>query len=210
MFDLIAIIKTAGYFGLFGIVFAESGLLVGFFLPGDSLLFTAGFLASQGILNIWLLILLLFIAAVLGDSTGYALGKKVGPKIFTKKDSLFFHKDHLKRAEQFFQQHGGKAIILARFLPVVRTFAPIVAGVGKMNYRTFLAYNIVGAALWTIGLSLMGYYLGKTIPNVDRYLLPIIVGIIVLSLLPTLFHLLKDKSQRDQIRTSVQSIFKRN
>ena len=154
--------------------------------------------------------MLLFIAAVLGDSTGYALGKKVGPKIFTKKDSLFFHKDHLKRAEQFFQQHGGKAIILARFLPVVRTFAPIVAGVGKMNYRTFLAYNIVGAALWTIGLSLMGYYLGKTIPNVDRYLLPIIVGIIVLSLLPTLFHLLKDKSQRDQIRTSVQSIFKRN
>jgi membrane-associated protein len=210
MFDLIAVIKIAGYFGLFGIVFAESGLLVGFFLPGDSLLFTAGFLASQGILNIWLLIFLLFIAAVLGDSTGYALGKKVGPKIFTKQDSLFFHKDHLKRAEQFFQRHGGKAIILARFLPVVRTFAPIVAGVGKMNYRTFLAYNVVGGALWTIGLSLMGYYLGKTIPNVDRYLLPIIVGIIVLSLLPTLFHLLKDKSQRDQIRASVQSIFKRN
>ncbi len=210
MFNLIAIIKTAGYFGLFGIVFAESGLLVGFFLPGDSLLFTAGFLASQGILNIWLLIFLLFIAAILGDSTGYALGKKLGPRIFTKQDSLFFHKDHLKRAEQFFQQHGGKAIILARFLPVVRTFAPIVAGVGKMNYQTFLAYNVVGGALWTIGLSLMGYYLGKTIPNVDRYLLPIIVGIIILSLLPTLFHLLKDKSQRDQIRASVQSIFKRN
>ena len=189
MFDLVSIIKTAGYLGLFGIVFAESGLFIGFFLPGDSLLFTAGFLASQGYLNILILFPLTFAAAVLGDSAGYAFGRKVGPAIFTKDESVFFHKDHLEKAKIFYQENGPKTIVLARFLPVIRTFAPIVAGVGQMHYRTFLLYNVIGGALWAVGLSALGYFLGNVVPNIDQYLIPIILAIIVVSSLPTLIHL---------------------
>src|SRR3989338_6230965 len=185
-FDLISLIKTAGYAGLFFIVFAESGLFIGFFLPGDSLLFTAGFLASQGYLSIVPLSLLCFLAAILGYNFGYAFGKKVGPAIFKKEDSLIFHKKHLERAENFYSEYGPKAIVLARFLPIVRTFAPILAGVGKMRYQTFFYYNLIGGALWTAGLLLLGFTLGNTIPNVDRYLLPIVLAIIFLSLLPNI------------------------
>jgi membrane-associated protein len=191
--NLINIIKTVGYFGIFGIVFAESGILVGFFLPGDSLLFTAGFLASQGFLNIFLLNLIIFVAAVLGDNVGYTFGKKVGPKIFNKEESLFFHKDNLIKAEKFYEKYGSITIILARFIPFVRTFAPIVAGIGKMNYKTFVLYNIVGGFLWTTIVTWAGYFLGKLIPDVDKYLLPIILGIVVLSVLPPLFHLIREK-----------------
>lgn len=199
MLDLVSLIKGAGYLGLFGIIFAESGLLVGFFLPGDSLLFTAGFLASKGFLKLHWLITLTFVAAILGDSTGYAFGKKVGPRIFKREDSLFFHKDHLERARTFYQRHGGKAIILARFMPIVRTFAPILAGVGHMRYRTFLFYNIIGGALWTAGLNSLGYVLGTTVPDIDRYLLPLIALIIVSSLLPNIIHLLKNPNHRKSL-----------
>ncbi|MEK7500596.1 MAG: VTT domain-containing protein [Patescibacteria group bacterium] len=208
MFDLIALIKTAGYMGIFGIIFAESGLFIGFFLPGDSLLFTAGFLASQGFLDLTLLMALTFAAAVLGDSFGYAFGRKVGWRIFKKEDSLLFHKDHLERAQKFYQKHGGKAIILARFMPVVRTFAPILAGVGKMRYPTFLFYNIIGGALWAIGLTLLGFYLGSVVPNIDKYLLPIIALIILLSILPSVIHILKNKKERHQIAQLVRSKLK--
>lgn len=187
-FDLVALIKAAGYAGLFGIIFAESGLFIGFFLPGDSLLFTAGFLASQNYLNIWLLVPLMIAAAVLGDNVGYAFGKKVGPAIFSKPDSLLFNKAHLDRAHQFFEKHGRKTIILARFVPVVRTFAPILAGVGNMHYRVFFAFNIIGGLLWGAGITLLGYFLGTAIPGVDRYLLPIIAAIVILSVLPALTH----------------------
>ena len=192
-FDLIEFIKLAGYIGVFGFVFAESGLLIGFFLPGDSLLFTAGFLASQGYLNIWVLAFGAWIFAVIGDSVGYAFGKRVGIKIFTKEDSFWFHKDHIVRAQHFYEKHGGKTIILARFVPVVRTFAPILAGVGDMKYKTFLIFNVVGGLLWGVGLSLLGYVLGNAIPDIDRYLLPVIVGIIILSIIPGVFHLLRKK-----------------
>ena len=194
--DLAGLIRTVGYAGLFGIIFAESGLLVGFFLPGDSLLFTAGFLASQGFFDIRLLIILCFAGAVLGDSFGYSFGRKTGPHIFRNEDSLFFKKSHLERAAIFYKRHGGKTLILARFLPVIRTFAPILAGVGRMHYPTFLLYNVIGGALWAIGFTALGYYLGSAIPGVDRYLLPIVLGIIILSLLPTLagiFHKRKNK-----------------
>jgi len=191
--DLIELIKTVGYVGLFGIVFAESGLFFGFFLPGDSLLFTAGFLASQGFLEIWLATLLVFTAAVAGDSVGYVFGKKIGPAIFKKEDSRFFKKENLMRAERFYEKYGAKTIILARFLPVVRTFAPIVAGVGNMNYAKFIRYNVIGGFVWTFGLMFAGYFLGKTIPDVDKYLLPIIIFIIVLSILPTVIHILKER-----------------
>lgn len=199
MFDLITLIKTAGYLGLFGIVFAESGLLLGFFLPGDSLLFTAGFLASQGFLNIWFLLPIIFIGAVLGDSVGYAFGYKVGPLIFTKEESIFFHKDHLEKAKNFYEKHGPKAIVIARFMPGIRTFAPILAGVGKMRYSKFLLYNIIGGALWGIGLPVLGYWLGNTVPNIDQYLVPIILLIIFLSLLPSIIHIWKNHEERNRI-----------
>lgn len=204
MFDLITLIKTAGYLGIVGILFAESGLFIGFFLPGDSLLFTAGFLASQGYLHIIPLMFLSFLAAVAGDSVGYTFGRRVGPAIFKREDSLLFHKDHLERARVFYERHGGKAVILARFMPIVRTFAPILAGVGRMRYGMFLAYNIIGGLLWTIGLSGLGYFLGNTIPDVDKYLLPIILGIIILSVAPSIIHVLKDPQMRVSLKDSAK------
>ncbi len=206
MFDLIALVKTVGYVGLALIVFAESGLLIGFFFPGDSLLFTAGFLASQTVLNIYILLPLMFIAAVIGDSVGYAFGRRVGPAIFKRGDSFWFHKDHLERAQTFYARHGGKTIILARFMPIVRTFAPILAGVGRMHYPSFLAYNIIGGALWSIGLTLLGFFLGNVVPNVDKYLLPIIALIIFLSVLPSAIHVLRDASMRGQLYASLKQI----
>jgi membrane-associated protein len=209
MLDLISLLKLVGYSGIFGIVFAESGLLIGFFLPGDSLLFTAGFLASQGFFHIGLLIIICFVAAVTGDSVGYWFGQRVGRKIFNRPDSLIFHRHNLLRAEKFYATHGGKTIILARFLPVIRTFAPILAGVGSMRYSQFLFYNVVGGALWTIGLTLGGYFLGTLIPNPDRYLLPIIVAIVLLSISPTAVHMLRSQEDRDRLVKGIQQAWKR-
>lgn len=205
MFDLIPLIKAAGYLGIFGIVFAESGLFIGFFLPGDSLVFTAGFLASQGFLNIWDLAFLIFIGAVIGDSFGYAFGKKVGPMIFKKEDSFLFHKDNLNKARFFYEKYGGKAVILARFMPGIRTFAPILAGVGKMKYSKFLAFNIIGGALWGGGLTLFGYYLGNVVPNIDRYIVLIVLLIIFISISPMIVHIFKDKNTRDRILNNFRS-----
>lgn len=199
MFDLRALLELVGYAGVFGIVFAESGLLIGFLLPGDSLLFTAGFLASQGVFDVRLLALVAFLGAVLGDSVGYAFGHRIGRRIFTREDSLVFHRKNLLRAESFYQRHGGKTIILARFLPFIRTFAPILAGVGTMPYGSFLFYNLVGGVLWAIGLPVLGYFLGSAIPDVDRYLIPIILCIIGLSVLPSVFHLLRHADDRRRI-----------
>ncbi len=191
MFDIVALVTAAGYLGIFAIVFAESGLLIGFFFPGDSLLFTAGILASAGALNIWALVPLIFLAAVLGDNAGYFIGKKAGEKLFNKKDSFFFRRSHVEKTKKFFANYGVKAIVLARFVPVVRTFVPTLAGVGEMRYKTFLAYNLIGGALWGITLPLGGYFLGSMIPDIDRYLLPLILGIIFLSLLPIVKEVLK-------------------
>ncbi len=193
-FDLLSVIKSLGYFGVWAVVFAESGLLVGFFLPGDSLLFSAGFLASQNYLNIAVLIFGCFVCAVLGDNVGYATGHRFGRRLFQREDSWLFHKKHLITTQNFYEQHGRKALILARFLPVVRTFAPIVAGIGSMRYRTFVVYNLIGGAIWTVGITLLGYFLGQAIPpeQIDKYLLPIVALIIVVSVLPSLLHLYKE------------------
>ncbi|WP_375473298.1 DedA family protein [uncultured Nostoc sp.] len=192
--DLPQLIKSLGYFGVWAIVFAESGLLIGFFLPGDSLLFTAGFVASQNLLNIWVLIFGAFICAVLGDNVGYFTGHKFGRRLFQKEDSWLFHKKHLIKTQNFYQQHGKKTIVLARFLPIVRTFAPIVAGIGAMHYRTFMSYNLIGGFLWTFGITMLGFFLGKSLPpeQVDKYLLPIIGLIIVISLIPSIIHLVQE------------------
>ena len=182
------LIQTLGLAGIFFIVFAESGLFFGFFFPGDSLLFTAGLFAAGGYFNIFFLALGAALAAIAGDSVGYWFGKKVGPKIFTREDSFFFHKKHISQAESFYNKYGPKTIILARFTPIVRTFAPVVAGVGSMNYKKFLTYNIIGGFVWSCGIVFSGYFLGSVIPNIDKYLLPIICIIIVLSFLPILIE----------------------
>lgn len=208
-FDLTHILPTIGYIGIFLIIFAESGLLVGFFLPGDSLLFTAGFLASQGIFNIWVLAFICFLGAVAGDQVGYLFGHKVGKKLFQKKDSLLFHKDNILKAQAFYEKHGKKTIILARFMPLVRTFAPIVAGIGDMHYPTFVTYNVIGGLLWGVGVSIAGYFLGSLIPNVDHYLLPIIAVIVIISVAPSAYHILKEPAHRKQLMALLKKPFEK-
>lgn len=204
--DLVTIIQTAGYLGVFAIVFAESGLFFGFFLPGDSLLFTAGFLASQGFFNIAILATGCFIAAVVGDSVGYWMGRKYGKKFFSKEDSLFFHKDHLVRANTFYKKHGGKTIIIARFMPFIRSFAPIVAGIGDMTYSSFIFFNIIGGLLWAVGLTTIGFFLGSAIPDIDKYLFPIIGLIVIVSISPAIYHALTNKETRGKIITEIKKL----
>lgn len=191
-------IAHAGIIMVALVIFAESGLMVGFFLPGDSLLFTAGFLASQGLIDIHLLAVVCFIAAVAGDSVGYAFGSKMGPRLLQKPDGRLFKRKYIAQSEAFFQEHGKKTIILARFTPIVRTFAPIVAGLGSMHYRTFVFYNIIGAALWTLGLTYLGYFLGGFIP--EKWLEPAILLVIFISLLPAFYHYFKESKNRDKVK----------
>jgi len=186
--DLKLLIQVLGYTGLFLMIFLESGMLVGFFFPGDSILFTAGILASQGVFDITSLVIGCFLAAVLGDTIGYFIGAKFGRKLFEKESSWVFRRDHLLKAEQFYQKHGGKTIILARFIPVIRAFAPVVAGVGAMQYPVFLSYNLIGGFIWAVCVTLAGFYLGSAIPDVDKYLLPIVGLIILVSIAPALVH----------------------
>jgi len=195
--DLTTFIQAAGYAGVTGIVFAESGLLVGFFLPGDSLLFTAGLLASQGYFNIYWLVALTAVAAVVGDNVGYGFGHKWGRRLFDKKDGRFFKRENLIKAEKFYEEYGAKTIVLARFMPFIRTFAPIVAGIGKMDYRTFFRYNLIGGVLWAAGMTLAGYWLGQIVPGVDRYLLPIIALIVIASVIaPAREYLAQKRSKK--------------
>ncbi len=185
------------------IVFAESGLLFGFFLPGDSLLVTAGLLATQGYLNIWELFFLLVVMAISGDAVGYHFGKYMGPKIFKKEKSIFFAKDHLLKAKHFYDKHGGKTIIMARFMPIVRTFAPIVAGAGNMPYKKFLSYNVFGGIFWVGSMLGIGYFLGKTIPNVDKYLHIVIAIVIFLSILPGIIAWIREKRLQSPNKSQV-------
>ncbi len=187
------LIRTVGLLGLFAIVFAETGLFLGFFLPGDSLLFVAGLLAAQGLFPVSMLILVLLVAAITGNITGYWFGKKVGPKLFEREDSLLFRKAHVRRAQSFYEKHGAKTIMLARFIPIVRTFGPIVAGIAGMKYRSFMPYNVLGAVLWTVGLTSGGYLFGNLITDIDRYLLPVILAIIIISFLPAVWHIWQER-----------------
>jgi membrane-associated protein len=185
------LIEAFGTIGLFAIVFAESGLLFGFFLPGDSLLFTAGLLASRGVLNFPLIAVGCAVAAIAGDQVGYVIGRKAGPALFKRPDSRLFHKKNVDRARVYFEKNGPRTIILARFIPVIRTFAPVVAGVGQMDYRKFVTYNVVGGILWGSGVTTAGYILGESIPDIDRWLLPIIGVIVMVSFVPVGMELLK-------------------
>jgi membrane-associated protein len=188
IYDVEGIIRWGGMAMLLVIVFAETGLLIGFFLPGDSLLVTAGVFAAAGHLDIWTLLLAVSAAAVIGDQVGYFIGMRTGPRIFKREDSLLFKRAHLMRAHAFYEKHGGKTIILARFMPIVRTFAPVVAGVGEMEYRRFVTFNVVGGVAWVFSMCLLGYGLGHTIPDIDRHIHVVIAVVIFLSILPAIIE----------------------
>lgn len=221
--DLVDLIIGFGILAIIFVIFAESGLLIGFFLPGDSLLFTAGVLYHSGILPgnlpvpFWAFLLLLFAAAVLGDTVGYWFGRKTGKHIFKKPDARIFKQSHITKAQDFYEKHGGKTIIIARFIPIVRTFAPVVAGVGKMHYNKFLSYNLIGGFLWAVGITSLGYFVGAAFEaagvDIDHVLLPIIALIIFISIAPPAFHILKDKKNRtalwNGIRDEARSIFRK-
>ena len=191
---LIQLVKTGGYAILLLIVFAETGLLVGFFLPGDSLLFIAGYLASSRpeLFNIWVLLVLISLAAIIGDATGYLIGRKLGPALFNRPDSRLFKREYVDRTHAFYEKHGPKTIVLARFVPIVRTFAPTVAGVAGMDFRTFFLYNVCGGIGWATSMLLAGYFLGRN-QFVKDHFEPVVIGIIILSILPMVFHYLQER-----------------
>ncbi len=194
--SLVETLKIIGYLGIAAIVFAESGLFFGFFLPGDSLLFTAGILAGDHIFNFPLLVLLIAISAIVGDNVGYWFGKYLGHKLEGRKKSLFFRPEHLKSAELFYEKYGPRAIVIARFVPIARTFVPIVAGMARMNYHRFFVYNVLGALLWGAGLTSLGFLLGKRFPNIENYLFPIACAIIAVSFLPVVIEVIKNKVKK--------------
>jgi membrane-associated protein len=194
--QLDSLIRWGGYGLLVAIVFAETGLLIGFFLPGDSLLVTAGLVAATGALNIWWLNALLIVAAVVGDSVGYAIGRHLGPRLFTREKSLLFNPTHVERTRRFYDRHGSKTIVIARFVPIVRTFAPTVAGVGQMEYRRFIFYNIAGGVGWVLSMTWGGYLLGQSIPNIGSHIHIVVAVVIVLSLIPIGVELLREHRRR--------------
>lgn len=193
IYDVRGLVQTVGYIGLVLIIFSETGLLAGFFLPGDSLLVTAGLFAAKGDMDIWLLNILLIPAAVIGDAVGYWIGHKAGPHLFKKEQSLFFRKDYLIKTHEFYEKYGGITIILARFMPIVRTFAPTVAGIAQMKYFDFFKYNIFGGILWVSGMTLLGYFLGNAIPDIDKHIEKVIVIIVFLSISPAIIKYISHK-----------------
>jgi membrane-associated protein len=190
------LIRWGGYAVLVAIVFTETGLLVGFFLPGDSLLITAGLVAAAGGLNIWWINALLIVAAVTGDSVGYAIGYRIGPRLFTRPKSLLFNPRHVERTREFYARHGAKTIVIARFVPIIRTFAPVVAGVGQMAYRRFVFYNVAGGVGWVTSMTWAGYLLGRMIPNVSRYIHVVVGIVIVLSVIPIAIEIARERRRR--------------
>ena len=193
IYDVESLVRVGGLAALTVIVFTETGLLIGFFLPGDSLLVTAGLFAAKGDLNMWSLNIVLSLAAILGDSVGYGIGAKTGPKIFTRENSLFFNRRHLMTTKDFYDRYGGFTIIIARFVPIIRTFAPVLAGVGAMPYKRFLAYNVCGGIGWIMSTTFAGYFLGKMIPNIEDHIHTVIAVVIFLSLLPVIIKVGREK-----------------
>ena len=191
------IIIAFGYVGIAIAIFAESGFLLGFFLPGDSLVFAVGILASRGYFNIWILVIIAMVAAILGDSFGYSFGRYFGPRVFSKEDSKLFKKEYVNRTENFYHKYGSKTIILARFVPIIRTFAPVMAGVGKMEYKRFLANNVVGGVLWAGGVLLLSYFLGSRFKAIDKYFLWIVIIIILISVVPIIIDFLKKSPSKN-------------
>jgi membrane-associated protein len=199
MFDVNHIIQSGGLLIIMLIVFAESGMLVGFFLPGDTLLFSAGILAAGGALPLWWTIAAIAIAAIAGDNVGYQIGKSLGPRLF-KKDSVVFRHEYIMRAETFYEKHGSKTMLLAHFVPLVRTFVPVTAGAAKMNRKLYIIFDAIGCSAWAVTTTLIGYYLGTRVPGIEKYMEPVLLAVILIFLAPTLFHILRDPKIRGAIR----------
>ncbi len=199
MFNVEHIISAGGLLVIGAIVFAETGLLVGFFLPGDTLLLSAGIFAAQGKLNLPLLLVIVVVAAIAGDNMGYTIGKHSGKRMFNKKDGVLFRQEYIKKAEAFYEKHGAKTIIFAKFVPIVRTFSAVVAGVGNMPRKKFVLYDVIGVFLWGIGVTLLGYWFGSKIPNIDKYIGYAVVGAMIITVAPTAYHLLKDPKIRAKL-----------
>jgi membrane-associated protein len=197
IYDVEGLVHVGGIVGLTAIVFTETGLLIGFFLPGDSLLVTAGLFAARGDLDVALLVGSLICAAVFGDTVGYNIGARTGPRLFSRPDSLLFNRKHLMTTKAFYERHGPFTIVIARFVPIIRTFAPVVAGIGAMEYRRFIAYNVMGGIGWVLATVLGGYFLGQMVPNIHDHIHKVIVVVIVLSLLPAIIKIAKDKFKRE-------------
>lgn len=193
IYNVPELIRWGGLIGLILIVFAETGLMVGFFLPGDSLLVTAGLFAAKGDLNIWTLNISLILAAIVGDALGYWIGFRTGKALYSRPNSFFFRRDHLIKTHEFYEKHGGKTIIIARFMPIARTFAPVVAGAAEMTYRQFAIFNVIGAILWVTSMTLTGYFLGMAVPNLEDHLHIVVAIVIFLSLLPAIIAWLRAK-----------------
>lgn len=204
LLDVETIITAGGLLAIGLIVFAESGLLFGFFFPGDTLLLTAGFFAAQGALPIESLIAVIVIAAILGDNVGYQTGRHFGPRVFKRRDGIFFRQEYVERAQRFYDKHGGKTIIMARFFPAIRTFAPVVAGVGKMSWVKFASYNVIGGLLWGVGVTLAGYYIGTSFPTIDHYILPAILVVGHLMLFGILFHIFRNPAVRAKLKKDIR------
>jgi len=193
IYDVEGLVRVGGLMALIVIVFVETGLFVGFFLPGDSLLVTAGLFAARGDLDLWRIFLFVSLAAIVGDTLGYTIGARTGPRIFSREDSLLFHKKHLITTKEFYDRYGGITIVLARFMPIVRTFAPLVAGVGGMRYRRFVFYNVFGGIGWVVSMTSLGYLLGRAVPDIDRHIHIVIAIVIFLSLLPGIIKIAREK-----------------
>jgi len=196
VYNVPELIRIVGQYGIPLIIFAETGLLAGFFLPGDSLLITAGLFAARGDLNLSLLIVTLIPAAILGNATGYLIGKRAGKTLYNRRDSLLFRREHLQMTHEYYERHGGKTIIIAQFAPILRTFAPVVAGVAEMGYRNFATYNVVGAVLWITSMTVGGYLLGNAIPGIDKRIDVLVMVVIAVSLLPALIGWLRSRTKR--------------
>ncbi len=205
MFDVTHLVEAGGLFLIAAIIFAESGMMVGFFFPGDTLLFSAGILAASGTLNLPLTIAVIAGAAILGDNIGYHIGSRLGPRLFRKPDSLIFRKDYIEKAEVFYEKYGSKTMLVAHFVPIVRTFAPVTAGAGKMPLKQFMIYDAIGDIAWAVSITCIGYFIGSKIPGVEKYIEPLLLGIIIIFMAPTLYHAFKDP----KIRAAVTSKFRR-
>ena len=205
MFDFTNLIETGGLLILFLIIFSESGMMVGLFFPGDTLLFSAGILAASGTLPLIGTLVVIASAAILGDNIGYLIGKHFGPKLF-KQDGFVFRKEYINRAEGFFDKYGSKTMLVAHFIPIVRSFAPVAAGAGSMNHKQFIIYDAIGDTAWAVVVTLAGYFIGSRIPGIEHYIEPVLIGIVLLFLLPTIYHIFKD----EKVRQAVKAKFKKN
>jgi membrane-associated protein len=204
MFDVTHLIETGGLLVIAAIIFAESGVMVGVFLPGDTLLLSAGILAATGQLNIVTTIIVISLAAILGDNVGYEIGKRLGPRLFRKKDGVIFRKEYIDRAEVFYEKYGSKTMLAAHYIPIVRSFAPVTAGASNMNRKLFFLYDAIGDISWAVVITLFGYYVGSRIPGIDKYIEPLLLAIILVFLLPTIYHIVKDPKIRGAVKAKLK------